>query len=347
MKTKFTISALAILTLTFICNAQNIQNQDNSTSQQILHELRVISERQEETLSQRQHAVEERQRRDSLLNIKNTEDLSTDYGIMSKIEDNTRQDPLKDGWNVYGIAAFIVALFSAGVSCYTYLAQKKTEKNTKKLSKNAQRNLLNELLRHLYRNYVITYTMRTKLKDIGYAGYPSEEHFEKLKVPMENIHLDAFYGEDDKYQLMHILYLNLRNYNEEITVATKHIIDPSINRGTKDEDLDTLEYKVSFLTGKIIDTIIDVWGDKPEFKNDMKKALSLSLSGKTNALKNIDVPGSEKFDKLSVASLKNTAYSKLYDQEELNMLCEIFNTDVHEERKKNSRGAWKVRMIRY
>ena len=127
----------------------------------------------------------------------------------------------------------------------------------------------------------------------------------------------------------------------------KHIIDSSVKPETKDEDFDTLEFKASYLTGKIIDTIIAIWGANPEYQEEIKKVLSLSLSGETNATNNIDVPGSEKFEELSIDGLKNTAYSKLYNDEELVTICKIFNNDVHEERKKNSRGAWKVRMIRY
>ena len=327
--------------------AQETQIQSDTTGQQILNELQIIRGLQEESRDQRLRAVEERHRRDSLQNKKSEEDLSTDYGVMAKIEDNTRQHPMTDGWNFYGIAAFIIAVLSAAIAWYTFKAQQRTEGNTKKLSQDAQRKLLNELLRNLYRNYVITYTMRTKMKDIKYNGYPSEEHFEKLKIPMENIHLDAFYGEDEKFQRMHVLYLNLRNYNEEIDVALKHVVNPALKPATKNEDFDTLEFKVSYLTGKIIDTIAAIWGNDPRYKEEMRKAMELSLTGETNATDNIDVPGSDSFDKLSLETIKGTKYSKLYNEEELEKVCEIFNGDVHEERKKNARGAWKVRMIEY
>ena len=339
----FSFTLLALLS----AFAQETQIQSDTTGQQILNELQIIRGLQEESRDQRLRAVEERHRRDSLQNKKSEEDLSTDYSVMAKIEDNTRQHPMTDGWNFYGIAAFIIAVLSAAIAWYTYKAQQRTEGNTKKLSQDAQRKLLNELLRHLYRNYVITYTMRTKMKDIKYKGYPSEEHFEKLKIPMENIHLDAFYGEDEKFQRMHVLYLNLRNYNEEIGVALKHVIEPSIKPATKDEDFDTLEFKVSYLTGKIIDTIVAIWGDNPKYKEEMRKAMELSLTGETNATDNIDVPGSELFERLSLETIKGTKYSKLFNDEELEKVCAIFNADVHEERKKNARGAWKVRMIEY
>ncbi len=315
MKKNIIILICMVLSMNYMYGEQTAPSQADTTSRQILEELRSINE--------------------------------PDNGYIAKIEDNTRQHPWSDGWNFYGIAAFVIALISAGIGGITWYSQQKTEGNTKKLSRDAQRKLLNDLLRHLYRNYVITYTMRTKLKDIEYKGYPSEEHFEKLKIPMENIHLDAFYGEDENFRKMHVLYLNLRNYNEEIDVALKHIANPSISQETKDEDLDTLEFKVSYLTGKIIDTITNVWGGDPKYTEEMKSALELSLSGETNAENNIDVPGSENFEALTLESLENTSYTKLYSNDELKQVCAIFNHDVHEERKRNARGAWKVRMIMY
>lgn len=318
-----------------------------NTSDSILKELQIIRSIQVDAKKKIDSIRAARVNHENIPEKKAEEDLLNEYEAMTQIADNTRQDWVKDDWNVYGWVAFSIALFSLIVAAITLWAQWRTEDNTRKLSQEAQRHLLNELLRHLYRNYVITYTMRTKMKDIKYKGYPSEEHFEKLKIPMENIHLEAFYGEDEKFQLMHVLYLNLRNYNEEVEVALKHIIDPVIKKQTKDEDFDTLEFKVSFLTEKIIDTIYEVWGENTENKNDMRKAMNLSLSGKTNATKNIDVPNSGRFSALTLDALKKTSYTRLYSDSELEKVLEIFNHDVHEERKKNERGAWKVRMIKF
>jgi len=340
---------LTLVSFSTIAIAQQAESQDirAAINDSILKELQIIRGIQEGAKRRIDSIRVARVNHTTLPEKKAEEDLLNEYEAMTQIADNTRQDFIKDDWNVYGWVAFIIALFSLIVSGVTLYAQWRTEDNTKKLSQNAQRHLLNELIRHLYRNYVITYTMRTKMKDIKYKGYPSEEHFEKLKIPMENIHLEAFYGEDEKFRLLHVLYLNLRNYNEEVEIALKHIIDPVIKKQTKDEDFDTLEYKVSYLTGRIIDTIYEVWGDNIEYRNDMRKAMELSLSGTTNATNNIDVPNSGKFNALILDALKNTSYTRLYSDNELEKVLEIFNHDVHEERKKNERGAWKVRMIKF
>lgn len=353
---KIIVFILSLVVFSMIANSQpqELQNTKVTTNDSILKELQIIRGIQEGAKKKIDSIRDARVNHTVMPEKKAEEDLLNEYEAMLEVEKNTRQHWCSDGWNLFGVLTFAIAGVALFVSYRslkytkkTYVAQMKTEDNTRKLSQDAQRHLLNELLRHLYRNYVITYTMRTKMVDIKYEGYPSEEHFEKLKIPMENIHLDAFYGEDNKFQRMHVLYLNLRNYNEEVEVALKHITEPMIKRQSKDEDFDTLEFKVSFLTGKIIDTIREVWGNNPIHKEDMRNALNLSLSGETNATNNIDVPNSGDFKPLALEDLKKTKYAELYSEEELKKVVEIFNHDVREERKKNERGAWKVRMITY
>ena len=333
----------------------------SNTGKDILNELIEIRKIQEANRAERDSIRHVRFQSSPQQKIDSADIIRNEYGAMLKIADNTAFDTKAQiAWWV-AIIALVVSAVSMYYAIITYRMQEKTEintkkaeentkkaeQNTKRVSQEAQRKLLNDLLRHLYRNYVITYTMRTKMADINYNGYPSEEHFEKLKIPMENIHLDAFYGEDQKFQDMHVLYLNMRNYNEEIDVALKHIVNPVLKRETKDEDFDTLEFKVSYLTGRIVDTIRRIWGNDSRFMEEMRQAINLSLSGTTNSTNNTDVPDSGDFTHLTIEQLKNTCYTKIYSDQELENFCKVFNNDVHEERKKNIRGGWKVRMILY
>jgi hypothetical protein len=116
---------------------------------------------------------------------------------------------------------------------------------------------------------------------------------------------------------------------------------------TKDEDFDTLEFKVSYLTGRIIETIYKIWGESESIKGEMREAMKISLEGTTNATDNIKADNAETFKHLTVQELLKTKYTLLYSGEQLNMFCNIFNHDVHEERMRNARGAWKVRMISF
>lgn len=170
--------------------------------------------------------------------------------------ENTSFEFWWDGFNI--VIAVVALLFSV----FTFLSQKNTSDNTTKLSQDTQRNLLLDLVRHLYRNLVVTFTLKRKLEDIEFKGYPSEEHLMKLKIPMENIHLESFYGNGKKYEVMHNLYLNLRNYNVEIDAVCKHLKDANINKEIKIRDIKTLIFKCSFLTERIMITIYGLWEQK-------------------------------------------------------------------------------------
>lgn len=51
-----------------------------------------------------------------------------------------------------------------------------------------------------------------------------------------------------------------RKHNEEVEVALRHICNPSLSRETQEENFDTLEFKFSYLTQKIVGTINSIWG---------------------------------------------------------------------------------------
>lgn len=165
------------------------------------------------------------------------------------------------------ILAFITGFAAMVYAKRTYKSQKLTEENTsntqsntKRISRDLQKGLLIDLVRHLYRNLVTTYTIKTKLNFYGYDEYyPSEEHLLKLKVPVENIHLDAFNEKDDDYLLMNKLYLRLRNYNTEIDVALSHFPNKEVGAEIRKHDLDTLMFKPGFLVENIVSTLCELF----------------------------------------------------------------------------------------
>jgi len=265
-----------------------------------------------------------------------------------------------DGFNI------LIAVIALVFSIFTFYSQNKTSENTQKLSRESQRNLLLDLVRHFYRNLVITYTIKTKLDDMGYEGYPSEEHLIKLKVPMENIHLEAFYGRDKEYEVMHDLYLKLRNYNEEIDVACMHFKDVNLSQETKKRDLDTLLFKPSFLTKRIIMTMYELWDSKQvsedfskeEYQDNVvsllkesgvvkavKEKIQEAQKGKTNASDNTVKPIDYNFE---LYANKKSCYAEfLFLDKEWNDFVNKFNHDVSIERGKNAQGGDKVYIIPY
>ena len=271
---------------------------------------------------------------------------------------NTTFDFWWDGFNI--LIAVIALLFSV----FTFISQNKTSENTQKLSREAQKNLLLDLVRHFYRNLVITYTIETKLEEIGYEGYPSEEHLIKLKVPMENIHLEAFYGRDKEYEVMHDLYLKLRNYNEEIDVACMHFKDANLSKETKKRDLDTLLFKPSFLTERILITMYELWdmkqvaGDfnKGEYRKRIigllknahttqaaREKIKETQDGKSNASNN--TVNATDYDPTTYDNEKSSYAEILFGGAEWDDFTKAFSRDVYVEHGKNSQGGDKVYII--
>ncbi len=162
------------------------------------------------------------------------------------------------------IIALIISVVALVYTIITFISQKKTEKNTSRLSLDSQKNLLIGMIRHMYRNMVCTCAMQHKMEARQYKAYPSEEHLLKLKIPLEYLHLDIFYGNDEKYQKMTELMLLLRNYNEEISIALSHFKDKNIER-----DFATLKLKPGLLSKKILDAIELVWENSEDTQNKL------------------------------------------------------------------------------
>lgn len=204
------------------------------------------------------------------------------------------------------IAALLTSFVAMRYTIRTYEAQQRTEEhtartqgNTQRISLQAQKGLLEDLVRHLYRNLVVTYAIMSKMNHFGYDKvYPSEEHLIKLKVPVQNIHLEAFYSDDIHYKKINELYLQLRNYNEEIGVALKHFCDSRMVESVKERDFSTLIYKPGFLTEKIMTVLKEVWPDDTNIYEDTA-SLIREGSWKTTATKPQDAPWVYPYVKMS------------------------------------------------
>lgn len=281
--------------------------------------------------------------------------------IRKYTEETAKNTTFEFWWDGFNILIAVIALI---FSIFTFYSQNKTSSNTQKLSQHAQRNLLLDLVRHLYRNLVITYTVKTKLEKIHFKGYPSEEHLIKLKVPMENIHLEAFYGNDRMYEVMHNLYLDFRNYNEEIDVACTHFKDASLSEEVKKRDLDTLLFKPSYLTERILITMYELWDAKhisADFNQegyrdriiellkdsktvqDVKDKILEAQHGNSNASNDMKNTADKNF---TPYTNEGSSYAQiLFQNHEWTNFVDAFNHDVWVEWGKNSQGGDKVYII--
>ncbi len=263
----------------------------------------------------------------------------------------TARNTVFDFWD--GMALFIafvalvVACLDYNISRNTLKSQEATEGNTQRLDLDYQRTLLLDLIRHLYRNMVIAYTMfykmenpKNKNEDGEYLYYPSEEHLIKLMIPLENVHLNVFYGQGKEvYQKMSNLYLNFRNYNEEIQIAMAHFKNSSIDYNTKLRDFKTLLYKCGYLTSRIIETAEFIWPEQKDgigaFK-EAAQALVQNTFGKSEGL------NTEEYIGLSINKDMIASYELLSGVEFEN----AFRNDVFIECGDNPSGGEKVHLIK-
>ncbi len=172
------------------------------------------------------------------------------------------------------------------------------------------------------------------MKAENFGVYPSEEHLVKLKIPMENIHLEVFYGEEDKYTKMHDLYLKLRNYNTEIDIICRHFMDRTIDAKTKQRDLDTLKFKCGFLSKCILDTFKKIWNlDKTK---DAMEQIKSSHANNVRGDKSVDENMNKDMDK----------YAGNFEGYETE-ISHWLNEDVQVESGQNSLKSEKIHMIKF
>ena len=269
-----TFFILTLFLFSGIAVSQNKPASDTDTTS-ALQELVNIRKLQQESIDL-QRAAEIQREQDIAEWKKNAGQNNapkSEAGVIARIESNTRQEPMKDGWNLYGWIAFIVATFSAIIALITFRAQSKTEQHTKNAPLSAQIGRFKDLTRHLYRNLVCTsaaiakYNSESNYENVLVAksttktqitkkkedeatlgeekvriSYPSESNFNKLKTMPDDVILNIDVNERT-YSKMHELKVLLRNYNIEIDVASSHSSKKQIWGEAIEQDFDNLLFK--------------------------------------------------------------------------------------------------------
>lgn len=271
-----TLLALSILLLssaqvfsTGTMIAQNdiaIHSEDSTLSEKILNELKVIRFHADKTDQLREEVIKRYENKNEDLpdNNANASIVSAEYEVLSEIEGHTKENPIKDGWNLYGWIAFFLSVTSIIYSIITYRAQKKVEEQTKNASLNVQCGILDDLYRHLYRNLVCTCAILYKFRGINGVKsnkeYPSEVNLMKLTTLPEDVIISIDIKGDDIYSQMHEIKKLLKNYNMEIEIASNHFSCKEIEDKYLANDYDNLMYKPLFLITKVF-TLWDKFHD--------------------------------------------------------------------------------------
>lgn len=193
---------------------------------------------------------------------------------------------------------YFIAIIGAGIGLISAVAailsakfSKQTADNVERVDFEIQNKLLKDLIRHLFRNQVCTIAFAAKTKE-NPNQYPSDEHILKLKVLADDIHLEKYNSNPVHYDKMHGLSLLLRNYNSEIEITHKHLIDPNTTLATKNNDIATLLFKPIFLINRIWGTMAIITKTentdlKEAEKENQKNAIEIILESHiTNLLEN-------------------------------------------------------------
>ena len=243
------------------------------------------------------------------------------------------------------IAALISALFALGsfvVGVMTMRSQQAAEKNTRGFKNiRSTQSLMLDMVRHFYWNNVISYAIAERMKQNDYKVYPSEDHLQKMKVHIGSIDLHIYLDSEEHYQILSNLYLLLRNYNTELDVINKHFKDISIDNATKERDLKHLIFKCDFLTRKIVEALMLIWGEKHSFLNDAIEIIEKTQGTRwsENESKDLD----EGFYHYTGNDDSYYLTGLFPDRQE--MFIDRFNRDVAIELGKTNKGADKIHMI--
>lgn len=229
---------------------------DSTFNERILTALETIRDLQQEEQTQRMKAVHYR---DSLNKTHSSNANSSEYSVMSDVERNTRFNFWANGWNLIGVFALIVAIWSLVIARKTFTAQNATEKHTQNAPKGAQIGVLKDLPRHFYRNLACTcasllkFRHESNTKNGKRLQYPSEANILKLTTLPDEFILPIDSTDADVYQKMHEEKLLFKNYNMEIEVAAKHFATKGISDSSLKNDYDNLLFKPFYLTSRMFE----------------------------------------------------------------------------------------------
>lgn len=155
-----------------------------------------------------------------------------------------------------------LSLFAALGTILTWLTLR-NESKQQLINRKFQKKILDDLLRHFFRNKIIIQAMAIKLNEKENTSeiekntfYPSEEHLLKLKVMPGDMKFDKFNNTPDFYDYLHQIEIKFRNFNTEVDVALSHIKDCNIEKSIKLRDLDTLDFKMQYLSVQVIFLIL-------------------------------------------------------------------------------------------
>lgn len=192
---------------------------------------------------------------DSLAIKQAIEKLAEIISQTSSVAYNTSPNFWLDDWS-------LIAIISTGLT-FIGLGSLFLQSRQTRIDNQCQKLIFIGILRHLYRSKICAIVMRLKYEqafaEAGKFCYPSDEHYLKLLVLPDDLHLENFYRNQDRFDILHHIHLLMRNYNTEVETSLQHIKDVLVPQDSKMRDFKTLSYKCGLITSEILNAVQVIW----------------------------------------------------------------------------------------
>ncbi len=142
--------------------------------------------------------------------------VDTTIHAIKENTEKTAQHTEKGSYEYVSISVSILAFLIASITLYfsvrTFRSQRRTEKNTLRWSAKQERSNLRRIAWNLLISYRKLLTMEKIL--LGLKKFPLPENFSSMKIQIEDIHLNEFYGNDIDYDGLYSIGDKIRDYNQ-------------------------------------------------------------------------------------------------------------------------------------
>ena len=196
-----------------------------------------------------------------------------------------------DFWEYMAIGLSALAIILAVV---TAILQWQTERNTRmsiSMKTQVYESIFKSLLNDLYRIQCDILSLQIILMENDFLSYPTDRYLKKMIIKFDDSYLDSFLVAFDKkyksvseehYLKMHEINRLIRDYNINIEMLMEHLKDSSIDTSTKLHDFSIINNCIGFLSKKIIQTTICIYGKNSDISSSLtsyiKKALEFYQS---------------------------------------------------------------------
>lgn len=265
--------------------------------------------------------------------------------LTHNVAHNTQHNYFSGDLTLIATISTIATVFTLG-SLYFAVRQSRIDKM-------CQRQIFDDIVRHFYRNKICVSAMRAKYIIASNHGekfcYPSEEHYLKLNVLPDDLHLEKYYRKGKTFDLLHKLHILMRNFNIEAEVALSHIKDPKTPYKTKLRDFATLDFKCGFLTQKICEVMREIWGNEKIFDAIWNDILNEHCQNIKDNNANTSIPN-EAIQAVISHHRENEQTSDKYftdviDSHNKTQFTEMLTHDIFVEVGCNSKGSEKIHII--